>query len=63
MVLAIGGFKTLMGHNGPNPKNMLYTALPGSPDIMVYKDYYSGHYKKNGHPFNDAMEIQTPRSI
>jgi hypothetical protein len=46
----------------PNPRNMLHTALPGSPDAVVYQNYYKNHYrKKNGHTYNDAIKIQTPK--
>jgi hypothetical protein len=49
--------------NGPNSKNMLNIALPGSPGAAVYQDYYKGCYiKENGCTCNDVMKIQTPRS-
>jgi hypothetical protein len=32
--------------------------LPGSPGIAFYQDHYGGHYrKKNGCPYDDAVEI------
>jgi hypothetical protein len=44
--------------NGPDPRSMLNTALPGSPRAMVYQYYYGGHYrKKNGYTCNDALEM------
>jgi hypothetical protein len=42
----LGGFKTLIGSNGPNRRSMLNIALSGSPDATVYQYYYGGHYKK-----------------
>jgi hypothetical protein len=49
--------------NGPNPRSMVNTALPGPPGTVVYQDYYGGHYRKeDGLTCNDAMETQTPRS-
>jgi hypothetical protein len=32
--------------NGPNSKNMLDIALPGTPGAVVYQNYYKGHYKR-----------------
>jgi hypothetical protein len=32
--------------NGPNPRNMINIALPGSPGAAVYEDYYKDCYKR-----------------
>jgi hypothetical protein len=34
------------GDNGPNPRSMLNTALPGSPGAAAYQNYYKGCYKR-----------------
>jgi hypothetical protein len=42
---------------------MFNITLSGPPGIAVYQVYYEGHYrKKNSHPHDDAMEVQTPKS-
>jgi hypothetical protein len=48
-----GSNKVILGAGGP-------AWFPGT---VVYQDYHGGHYRKeNGLTYNDAMEIQTPRS-
>jgi hypothetical protein len=42
---------------------MFNIILPGSLSIVIYQDHYEGQYrKKNNCPYNDAMEILTPKS-
>jgi hypothetical protein len=63
MVLCFRWIQNSDRGNGPDPRSMLNTALPGSPRAMVYQDYYGSCYRKeNGHTCNDVMEIQTPQS-
>jgi hypothetical protein len=52
MVLCQGRFKNLIGGLG------LVLGVYSSSGIAIYQNHYGGHYrKKNGFPYNDAMEI------
>jgi hypothetical protein len=32
--------------NGPNPRSMVNTALPGPPGTVLYQDYYGAHIER-----------------
>jgi hypothetical protein len=46
MVFCLRLIQNLDRGNGPNSKKKLNIVLPGSPDAVVYPNYYKGHYKK-----------------
>jgi hypothetical protein len=60
---ALCRFKTLTGAKVLILGACLILPCSGPPGIAVYQVYYEGHYrKKNSHPHDDAMEVQTPKS-
>jgi hypothetical protein len=63
MVLCSGWIQNPDRRRGFNPGSVSDVSLPGSNGIVVYQDHYGGHCrKKNSHSYNDAVEIQIPKS-
>jgi hypothetical protein len=46
MILCLGQFQNPDRENRPHPRHMLNITPPGSPSIVVFQDYYGGHYRK-----------------
>jgi hypothetical protein len=58
MVLCSGRIQNPDRSGGSSSGSVSDVTLPDSLGIAVYQDHYGGHYrKKNGHPYNDAVEI------
>jgi hypothetical protein len=63
VVLCPGRIQNPYRIGGSSSDNVSDVTLLVSPGITVYEDHHGSHYrKKNGHPYNYAVETQTPKS-